>query len=110
MYLLRQILHDWPDEQALAILRVCRRAMAATAGLLVVELLLPAEVQAGPVDRMKYELDLQMFVLYGGRERTESELRRLLDMAGFAVERVLPSRPEATMVAVPTPMGPSDQR
>ena len=102
VYLLRQILHDWPDEQALSILRVCRSAMAATARLLVIELHLPAHVHAGPVDRMKHEFDLHMFVLYGGRERTENELRQLLDVAGFAVESVLPSRPEATLVAVPT--------
>jgi SAM-dependent methyltransferase len=36
-YLLKAVLHDWDDEAALAILRVCRRAVAPGRVLLVVE-------------------------------------------------------------------------
>ena len=36
-YVLKSILHDWEDEEAIAILRVCRAAMAADGALLVIE-------------------------------------------------------------------------
>ncbi|GAA2886421.1 hypothetical protein GCM10020220_090760 [Nonomuraea rubra] len=41
LYLLKWILHDWDDEQAVRILATCRRAAAPGARLLVVEMLLP---------------------------------------------------------------------
>jgi hypothetical protein len=34
-------------------------------------------------------MDLEMMVLPGGRERTEPEWKRLLDTAGFRLERVI---------------------
>ena len=36
-YPLKAILHDWQDEEAVAILRTCRRAIAVDATLLVIE-------------------------------------------------------------------------
>ncbi len=36
-YLLSHVLHDWPEDQALAIVATCREAMAPGARLLIVE-------------------------------------------------------------------------
>jgi O-methyltransferase domain len=36
-YLMRHIIHDWEDDDAIAILKVCRRAMRETARLLLIE-------------------------------------------------------------------------
>jgi hypothetical protein len=83
VYLLRKVLHDWDDEEALAILKVCRAAVAAHARLLVVE----AVITAGNAPSHARELDLLMLVYTGGRERTEHEYRELLVAAGFALER-----------------------
>ncbi len=78
-YVLGHIVHDWPDEQAGAILRVCRRAMAPGARIWLVELV----IQPGDAyDRAKM-LDLLMLVMFGAQERTESEYRVLLEAAGF---------------------------
>ena len=38
-YLLKSIIHDWDDEQAVAILKNCRAAMAADARVLIVDLI-----------------------------------------------------------------------
>ena len=84
-YLLMDIVHDWPDEECVAILRAVRRAAPATATLLVVEAIVPD----GPVDARTATLDVMMMVLTGGRERTAEELRVLLELAGFSLERVL---------------------
>jgi hypothetical protein len=92
-YVLAQIVHDWPDAEALAILSACHRAMAPGARLWVIEQVLPPadssnlHEQAGPT-----LLDLNMLVLFGGgQERTAEEYRLLLGAAGFEEIAVLPT-------------------
>ncbi len=78
-YLLKFILHDWEDEQATAILRSCRRAMAPKSKLLVIE----SEISPpneGATDKF---LDLTMLVHTGGRERTREEWMALFAAGGF---------------------------
>lgn len=41
VYLLKSILHDWDDDQCVAILRNCRAAMDEASRLVIVELILP---------------------------------------------------------------------
>jgi hypothetical protein len=84
-YLLKSILHDWPDDQCVDILRSCRRALHAAGVVLVVEMVL---------GRPGYERDaafsdLNMLVMPGGRERTEQEYAALFDAAGLQLVRVL---------------------
>ncbi|GGZ26467.1 methyltransferase [Streptomyces inusitatus] len=79
-HLLSWILHDWDDEQALAILRECRRAQSDADGrLLIVEAVLPEEPEPG----LAASLDMVMLFGLGGRERTEAEYAALLDQAGY---------------------------
>jgi hypothetical protein len=78
-YLLMEILHDWPDDQAVDILAAIRRACRAGATLLVIENVVPD----GPPDPRVHNLDVLMLIMTGGRERTADELRRLLERAGF---------------------------
>lgn len=99
VYILRDILHDWPDERAAEILRVCRSAMAPPAKLLVIDAVLPARATEDPAVLTKFLYDINMFVLFGSRERTEQELRSLIEAGSFAVDRLLPTEPTATLVA-----------
>ncbi|MCP2168189.1 acetylserotonin O-methyltransferase [Goodfellowiella coeruleoviolacea] len=85
LYVLKWILHDWSDEQAVAILRGCRRAMGPESRLVLIERLLPADDTPHP----SKALDLVMLVLLGGRERTGDGYARLLAEAGFRVSRVV---------------------
>jgi hypothetical protein len=78
-YVLKAILHDWSDEDAITILRTCRRAMAAGAALLVVERELGGPNEAPDA---KFS-DLNMLVAPGGRERSIAELAALFASAGF---------------------------
>jgi hypothetical protein len=89
-YILKHIIHDWDDEQSLAILRNCRDAIAASGRLLVVERVLPARVDAMPHHRQATMLDMLMLAVTGGRERTEAEYRALFAAAGFELARILP--------------------
>lgn len=88
-YLLSRVIHDWNDDQAAQILRVCRRAMAADATLLLVERVMPDFVETTARSRAATVSDLNMLVMTGGRERTEAEFRALLTSTGFAVEKCI---------------------
>ena len=93
VYVLAQIVHDWPDAEALAIFSTCHRAMAPGARLWVIEQLLPPEDGPDPSERADLTLlDLNMLVLFGGgQERTAEEYRQLLGAAGFDEVAVLPA-------------------
>jgi hypothetical protein len=103
-YLLKNVIHGWDDERALAILRNCRAAMPADGSLLVVESVLPNE-RAGLADaKGVLMIDLHMLICTGGRERTEDEYRELLARAGFSLEsvtRVPPPTDHSVLRAVP---------
>jgi O-methyltransferase domain/Dimerisation domain len=86
-YLMRYIIHDWEDEEAIAILKVCRDAMRESARLLLIERTVapPNEVPA-----TKF-MDLTMLVIPGGRERTREEFASLFAKSGFELTRVVPA-------------------
>jgi SAM-dependent methyltransferase len=86
--ILSQILHDWDDERAAAILDGCRQALSPGGRLVLVEGVVPDGPEA---DFLKL-LDLHMLVLLGGKERTETEWRDLLTISAFRLANVLPSR------------------
>ena len=84
-YLLKSILHDWPDDRCVDILRICARSLRPGGVVLVVETVLGRpgfEVQAA-------FSDLNMLVMPGGRERTEDEYAALFAAAGLALTRVV---------------------
>jgi hypothetical protein len=90
-YLLAHILHDWPDEDAVRILRCVRSAMTPDARLLLLE----AVVGPPNEDPLVKFLDLLMLVSPGGQERTEDEWRALLaaaDLELTGTTRATPSR------------------
>jgi hypothetical protein len=95
VYVLAQILHDWADDEALAILRVCAAAMAPGARLIVVEQVLPS---TDAVDLIPVLTDINMLVLVGGQERNGAEYSALLEEAGFSGTVVLPTRARWTVV------------
>jgi hypothetical protein len=84
-YLLSMILHDWADEQALALLRVIRTAIPDTGRLLIVDAVLPQD----ETPHFGKLLDLTMMAMLSGRERTASEFDLLLAASGFAIERIV---------------------
>ena len=87
LYLLKSVLHDWDDDRCLTILRNCRAAMDTTARLAIVEFVLPERMTEDPRLLPAALLDLIMLAYAGGRERTETDFRSLLEQAGLHLER-----------------------
>ncbi|UVO11478.1 acetylserotonin O-methyltransferase [Mycobacterium sp. SVM_VP21] len=86
-YLLKTVIHDWDDEQSLAILRNVRAAIAPGGKVLLFEMVLPEGAPA----HLGLVLDLEMLVAAGGQERTRGEYAELLSQAGFELQRVVPT-------------------
>jgi hypothetical protein len=101
-YLLKWVIHDWNDERSLTILRSCRSAMAPDGRLLLVERVVPERIDRSAATQSILLADLNMLVLTGGHERTAGEYRRLLEGAGFAPGRIVPTAtPLAIIEATP---------
>lgn len=93
-YLLKHVLHDWDDAQCTIILESVRRAIAKAGRLLVLEQIVPD----GNEPAMSKEWDIAMLALLAGRERKESEYRRLLARAGFELTRVVPTKSDLSVM------------
>jgi len=84
-YMMKNVIHDWDDDQAMAILANCRRVVPADGALLLVEWALPE----GNLDSQGKLYDVVMLVNTGGKERTMEEYRQLLARAGFRINEVI---------------------
>jgi hypothetical protein len=103
-YLLCGVIHDWDDDQAVTILGNCRRAMAKSGRVLLVDMIVPDD-DATCFSKL---LDLNMLVMTGGRERTKAEFCALLDAADFKLTRVVPTMaPQSVIEAMPKSRRPS---
>ncbi len=85
LYLMRQIVHGHDDSAMKPVLEKVHAAMPADAHLLVLDTLMPEEREA-PNPAF---LDLQMLIGSGGRERTRTQMARLLDAANFRLLDVI---------------------
>lgn len=92
-YLLRHVIHDWRDDDAVTILRNCQSAAKRHGKILVVEMVVPA----GNNPNFAKWLDLMM-ITYGGKERTEKEYGRLFSQAGLELKRVVPTRAAISVI------------
>jgi SAM-dependent methyltransferase len=92
-YLLRHVIHDWEDGEAIAILKNCRDAMQPGGRVLVVETVIPA----GNEPCFGKWLDLMMLVV-GGRERTREQYGDLFSAAGLRLTRVVPTAHEVSVI------------
>lgn len=86
-YILHQIIHDWDDARATAILANCRRAMQGAGRVLVVERAIGADYRQA---LQVLHLDLEMLVNLGGLQRTEAEYGALFAAAGLRLSTVVP--------------------
>jgi trans-aconitate methyltransferase len=96
LYVLKTVLHDWGDSEAIQILSRCREAMCPGARLLVIEHVLDQK----PRPQFAQRLDLLMLAVLGGKERTYEQYDQLLRAAGLQVLNRYPSLSELTLIEV----------
>jgi hypothetical protein len=97
-YLLAHVLHDWNDDQAIAILRKCREATPAGSRLLIVEAVLPD----GDAPHHGKLMDLLMLTVTGGVERGSDQFANMLTRSGFRLAKIHPTTTHQSVIeAVP---------
>lgn len=80
LFVLARIIHDWPEEKCLTLLRKIHDACEPGGGILLVEALL-FENHRGPITAQCFSLN--MLVQTEGRERPASEYSAILTKSGF---------------------------
>ena len=100
-YIMKHIIHDWPDHKALTLLKNVHAALRGkpSGKLLVVD----AVVAPGNEPHFAKFLDLEMMVFCGSRERTAEEFKKLFVAAGFNLTRIIPTKsPVCVIEGLPT--------
>ena len=97
-YLLSNIVHDWGDGDAVAILTAVRAAASADSTLLLFEFVIPEDAEPFVAS----DVDVYMLALVGGRERTLAEYERLLAASGWRLIRDVPTPSQTIIEARPS--------
>ena len=87
--ILKRVIHDWPDDDAIKILVNCRRVIDPSGRVVVVEPVIS--------DLTSALMDLSLLP-FGGRERTTNDYERLFSAAGLKVARIVPVTGFASIV------------
>lgn len=98
-YYLRNVLHDWPKDKAVAILSRVREAMGPDSQVLVDEIVVPTRGAHWHATCM----DILMMTAVGARERTVDESGEVLDEAGLRIVEIhtyLPRHQDSIIQAV----------
>jgi hypothetical protein len=93
-YIMKHIIHDWPDERCLQILKACRKGVNPGGRLLVVDTV----IQPGNDFSPGKFLDLQMLIFPSGCERTEKQFLDLFAAAGWRLTRIIPTAASDSIV------------
>jgi hypothetical protein len=88
-YIMKHIIHDWDDADALTILRNIRTQLEGQpqGRVILVESVIPSDNSPN----FGKLIDLEMMLMPGGRERTAAEFKSLFERAGFSTMRVVPT-------------------
>jgi hypothetical protein len=88
LYILKNIIHNWNDDDCVRMLTNIRRSMKPGAKILIIDML----VQTINTPALAPLLDIQMLAcMHGGKERSKAEFEKLLDQSGFRVNRFIPT-------------------
>lgn len=99
-YYLRNILHDWPDDKAVIILKNLIPALGPDSRILIDDMVLPNE----KVHWQATQMDLMMMAALGSKERTNQQWEELIDAAGLKILKITPYTAllnDSIIVAVP---------
>lgn len=87
IFILSRVLHDWSDNKCKKILDGIYENMDCNSKLLIIEKILPENFQRE--SSYLYMTDIYMWVICGGKERTEKEFDRLLFESGLKKSKIV---------------------
>lgn len=93
VYTLKNVLHNWPEEKVVQIMKSMHHALTADPEhghkrVLVIEHLMSDDDNTQSIVPW---MDLNFFILVGGKDRTLAEYKHIFDQSGFTITRVVPT-------------------
>lgn len=87
--ILKRILHDWTDEQALAILHQVAATMTSESELVIIEGIFDKAEQPS----ILAAIDLLLLSIFGGKERTLEQFNTLITRSGLTISKIISITP-----------------
>jgi len=87
-YIMKHIIHDWDDDKAGVILSNIHKQLKSGGKVILIE----AVIAPGNEPHFAKWIDIEMFMMPGGRERTEAEFAELFRNNGFKLSKVVPTK------------------
>jgi hypothetical protein len=100
MFMLRAVMHNWGDPQAISLLKRCSDAMNQGSTLLIVDRVISDNAENEGAGGAL--IDLEMLAVGSGRERTEHEFITLFEAAGLQLSRIIPTKSTFRILEVTT--------
>lgn len=85
VYIIKRVMMDKTDEDAIAVLRNCKSSMKDGGKTLVIDPVLPDPI----IDHQNWAPDILMMLVTHGKCRTEGQFKELFERAGLRVERTV---------------------
>lgn len=93
-YILSNIIHDWPDEKCITIMKNCRNVLSGDGKLIILEAVIPP----GNIFSISKLLDLEVFLMGGGCERNKNEFENLMEQSGFRLSRIIETKENISII------------
>jgi C-methyltransferase len=97
-FVLRNVLHDWPDEESRQILRNLRQSMKPESRVVLIELGMMTNASKHVLEQARSSVDMLMMSMFDGRERTLGQFRSLLNDSGFELVAVQETRSPSQVI------------
>ncbi|KAK5794934.1 caffeic acid 3-O-methyltransferase-like isoform X1 [Gossypium arboreum] len=82
--MMKEILHNWDDEHCLKLLKNCYEALEERGKVIVISFIMVEETEASNAAKFICQMDLNMAMLFGAKERTAKQLKSMAMDAGFS--------------------------
>jgi hypothetical protein len=96
LYMTKWVVHDWNDDEAIALLKVCHKAMPVGGKLLIIDAVIPDDALNRP--HAGKLLDINVMAMATGKERTFNEFKNLLEKAGLIFKRLIHTSTEVSSI------------
>ncbi|MED6109857.1 hypothetical protein PIB30_037425 [Stylosanthes scabra] len=82
--MLKHVCHNWSDKECVKFLRNCYEALPQDGKVIVLDFIMPEIPNSSSASKHACDMDYLMFIIHGGKERTQKEFERLCINSGFS--------------------------
>ncbi len=84
LLILKSIIHDWDDNNAVKILKVCKGVMNSKTKMILIEMVIDKKP-----DFIECYYDIGMQIMFGSKERSANDFKLLLNKAGLKLNQII---------------------